>query len=79
MSKLTKRPFLFRFAKVCISPSRYTTNESYRYDNELDMMRWVNGEDNPCAIHASGVPDPPMTKKADYEKGEDAKDQRMWL
>ena len=71
-------PFLLRFAQPCQSPGRFIKpNPEYFYDHETSLVRWSNGADNPPAVIQSGA-QPPQTKKADIEKGEDAKDRRMW-
>ena len=71
-------PFLFRFAKPCLSPRRYAKpNEAYYYDESLGVVRWRNGADDPPAVIEAGN-EPPQTKKCDMEKGEDNKDSRMW-
>ena len=73
-----KEPFLFRFMRPCCSPSRKQPFSDYVYDVSLDMVRWVAGVEHPLAIELAGPGGPP-TKKKDIEKGEDAKDRRMWL
>lgn len=71
-------PFLLRFAQPCQSPKRFTKpTREYFYDTESSLVRWANGIDNPPAVIRAGI-QPPQTKKADIEKGEDAKDRRMW-
>jgi hypothetical protein len=71
-------PFLFRFAKPCLSPGRYAKpSDDYYYDTSSSIVRWRNGTDNPPAVLKSGD-SRPKTKKSDLEKGEDMKDRRMW-
>jgi len=79
------QPFLFRFAKPCVSPERASRDANYVYDESIDMVRWLGSPDCPPVIEAygsddpdEGPKDPPITKKADIEKGEDQKDRRMW-
>lgn len=78
------KPFLLRFAKPCVSPERVSINSNYTYDEGIDMVRWLGSPDCPPVIEAfdlnnpDGPKDPPTTKKADLEKGEDQKDRRMW-
>jgi len=72
------KPFLFRFAKPCLSPSRAQTRPDYFYDEETDIVRWLGAADHPPAIEIEGENGPP-TKKCDIEKGDDNKDHRMWL
>jgi len=73
---LNSIPFLIRYAKPCISPGRAGSTQ-YSYDTDADMVRWIADPSSPFAIDASDESGP-MTKKADIEKGEDAKDRRMW-
>lgn len=70
-------PFLFRFARPCVSPGRIEPDPEYAYDDSLGVVRWLGREDHPPAIEAAGLA-MPMTKKNDLEKGEDSKDRRMW-
>lgn len=70
-------PFLFRYAKQCVSPGRKQNNEVYSYDEELDMVRWLGADGHPVAIDMADAHGP-MTKKCDIEKGDDNKDRRMW-
>lgn len=70
-------PFLFRFARPCLSPGRAQARTDYIYDDTMDLVLWLGREDNPPAIDAAPEGGPP-TKKADIEKGDDAKDRRMW-
>lgn len=71
-------PFLFRFARPCLSPGRYMApSADYYYDDRSSVVRWRNGDDDPPAVVSAG-PEPPQTKKCDVEKGEDSKDRRMW-
>ncbi|MHB8134578.1 MAG: hypothetical protein ACYDH1_10190 [Anaerolineaceae bacterium] len=79
------KPFLLRYAKPCLSPDRVSINPQFEYDEIIDMVRWLGLPDHPLIIDAyklslvGGGPDePPITKKADLEKGEDQKDRRMW-
>lgn len=76
--KTLTSPFLFRFAKPCLSPERYVKpSDNYYYDPVTGVVRWRNGIDNPPAVVACGS-DAPQTKKCDVEKGEDSKDRWMW-
>ncbi len=70
------KPYLFRFAKSCLSPGRAQTRPDYFYDEEADLVRWLR-EDCPAAIEIEGE-NGPQTKKCDIEKGDDNKDHRMW-
>lgn len=71
-------PFLLRFAEPCRSPGRYAPPPTdYEYDDEAAMVRWTGASNRPFAIDAAG-PTGPQTKKNDVEKGDDAKDYRMW-
>ena len=72
------KPFLLRFARPCLSPGRASMDPDYAYDESIDMVRWLGSPDRPPAIEADGPDDPPVTKKADIEKGDDNKDRRMW-
>lgn len=74
---MTTVPFLVKFAKPCMSPGRATADSAYVYDEAEDMVRWTGDVNAPFAIDQAGT-NGPMTKKADIEKGEDAKDRRMW-
>ncbi len=71
-------PFLFRFAKPCTSPGRFIHQTKYQYDPASDVVRRVDLAERPLAILNGDDDDPPKTKKHDIEKGEDAKDRRMW-
>ena len=71
------KPFLLRYARKCLSPSRHKIDNDYEYDESIDMMRWLGSPDKPLAIKADGL-SYPATKKADIEKGEDTKDRPMW-
>lgn len=71
------QPFLLRFARPCVSPGRASRDPDYEYDESLDMVCWLGSPDRPPVIEAE-TPKPPITKKADIEKGEDKKDRRMW-
>lgn len=71
------KPFLYRFAQKCLSPNRAQADPDYKYDEAVDMVRWLGDPDLPLAINVEG-PKPPKTKKNDVEKGEDTKDQMMW-
>lgn len=69
-------PFLFRFKKDVISPSRAALeNDGELYNDSLDMMmvfedgKWIFAIDGQVQRR---------TKKCDIEKGEDQKDSRMW-
>jgi len=70
-------PWLFRFAKPSLSPSRAFPDSSFYYDEAVDMLRCSDEEGHPLAIESQSSK-APQTKKADIEKGEDAKDSRMW-
>lgn len=70
-------PFLFRFAQPCLSPERKQQDEQYLYDDQTDMVIWLGHNLKPFAIDEAGASGP-MTKKRDLEKGDDAKDHRMW-
>ncbi len=70
-------PFLFRFAKPCISPGRTKTKDDYFYDETTDLVRWLGADHQPPAIETAGE-NGPKTKKCDIEKGDDNKDRRMW-
>ena len=70
-------PFLFRFAKPCLAPSRAVPDLNYFYDATDDIVRWTGAEDQPPAVIRAGSGGP-RTKKMDIEKGEDNKDRRMW-
>ncbi len=72
------QPFLFRFARSCVSPSRAESSVDYEYDEVSDMVVWLGDPSHPPAITADGPRQPPKTKKNDIEKGEDTKDRRMW-
>jgi hypothetical protein len=76
MSKIAL-PFLFRFAQQCLSPGRKQQNDEYMYDDDTDMVLWLGHESRPPVIDQAGEIGP-MTKKRDLEKGDDAKDHRMW-
>lgn len=68
-------PFLFRFKQSC--STKMTDTDQFHYDGDLDMVM-VSDEGNVLpAIHHTGN-NVPGTKKADIEKGEDAKDTIMW-
>lgn len=70
-------PFLFRFKKECVSPWRATGDVGYEYDADLQMlMVKENGKRIPAIESTKNQP--PKTKKADIEKGEDQKDSRGW-
>jgi hypothetical protein len=71
------KPFLFRFAKPCLSPGRAKIMPDYFYDEDADLVRWLGTADHPPAIEVEGV-NGPRTKKCDIEKGDDNKDHRMW-
>ena len=76
------QPFLIRYAKPCLSPNRVSANPNYLYDEDIDMVRWLGSSDHLPVIEAyllnDGPDDPPKTKKADIEKGEDQKDRLTW-
>lgn len=76
------QPFLIRYAKQCLSPRRVSPNPNYLYDEEIDMVRWLGSSDSIPVVEAyilgAGPEDPPKTKKADIEKGEDQKDRLAW-
>jgi len=74
---MSKPPFLFRFMKECVSPSRITHDDNFYYDPDLSqVMTMENGNIIP-AIDSKKNNGPP-TKKADIEKGDDQKDKWMW-
>lgn len=76
MLKLKKtEPFLFRFKKSAMSPSRLDEQESEEYDHSLDMTMVIRNGVKVAAIESSNRIG---TKKADMEKGEDQKDSLMW-
>lgn len=69
-------PFLFRFKKEVISPSRAALgSDAESYNDSLDMMmvfedgKWIFAIDGRIQRR---------TKKCDIEKGEDQKDSRIW-
>lgn len=69
-------PFLFRFRKEVISPSRAALkSDDESYDDSLDMMMVF--EDRKWIFAIDGKKKR-KTKKCDIEKGEDQKDSRMW-
>jgi len=69
-------PFLFRFKKEVIGPTRAVLESNDEiYDDSLDMVKVFEGEKWIFAI--DGV-EKRVTKKCDIEKGEDQKDERMW-
>jgi hypothetical protein len=73
-------PFLFRFRKQCQSPRRSTLSNlvdgRFKYDHVRDQVLVLEGDNWNVAICQNSQL--PATKKADYEKGEDAKDNWMW-
>jgi len=71
------RPFLFKYAKKCLSPGRAAPNPDYYFDVLEDIVRWKGDRNNTPAIDLEGVSGPD-TKKCDIEKGDDMKDRRMW-
>ena len=79
---MTVQPLLIRYAKPCLAPNRVPVNPKYIYDESLDMVRWLGSTDCPLVVDTyfldDGPNDPPKTKKADIEKGEDQKDRLMW-
>lgn len=70
-------PYLFRFREKCTSPRRASVEASYVYSLELDMVLDIESHPPLLAIESKRHPGP-ITKKKDIEKGEDAKDRRMW-
>jgi len=68
-------PFLFRFKKQVVGPSRAVLDEKISYDYEKDMM--LSFEDGKW-IYAIDGAEERKTKKCDVEKGEDQKDGRIW-
>ena len=69
-------PFLLRFKKEVISPSRAALNsDDESYNNSLDMMMVF--EDGKWIFAIDGKKKR-KTKKCDIEKGEDQKDNRIW-
>jgi len=77
MSKRDVEPYLFRFKKECLSPSRFTGNTDCQYDPRLQMaVTYENGR-KILAIDSKLIKTR-STKKADVEKGEDQKDSHYW-
>ncbi len=74
----TQEPYLFRFKRECISPSRSTPSQDYHYDSSLCQVV-VMREGLVIPAIDSDDDDGPKTKKADIEKGEDQKDRRGWF
>ena len=69
-------PFLFRFKKEAISPSRAALKSNDEsYNDSLDMMMVF--EDGKWIFAIDGKKKR-KTKKCDIEKGEDQKDNRIW-
>ena len=69
-------PFLFRFKKEVISPSRAALkSDDESYNDSLDMMMVF--EDGKWIFAIDGKKKR-KTKKCDIEKGEDQKDNRIW-
>lgn len=69
-------PFLFRFKKEVISPSRAALkNDDESYNDSFDMMMVF--EDGKWIFAIDGK-EKRKTKKCDIEKGEDQKDDRIW-
>lgn len=70
-------PFLFRFKKECLSPTRVVHDELFYYDQELSQV--MTTENNRVIpVIESKYNNGPKTKKAGIEKGEDQKDRWMW-
>jgi hypothetical protein len=70
------KPFLFRFKKEVISPSRAALeSDDESYNDSLDMMMVF--EDGKWIFAIDGK-EKRKTKKCDIEKGEDQKDDRIW-
>ena len=70
-----REPYLFRFKKEVVGPSRATLDEHASYDESADMMIvFENGK----WIFAIDGAEERKTKKCDVEKGEDQKDGRIW-
>lgn len=70
-----EQPFLFKFLQPCSTQNEI--NEKFVYDEDSDMMALITKEGLMPAINVQGK-HIPGTKKADIEKGEDAKDTLMW-
>jgi hypothetical protein len=69
-------PFLFRFKREVVSPSRAALkNNDEVYDESIDMLMVL--EDGKW-IYAIDGKERRKTKKCDIEKGEDQKDDRIW-
>ena len=69
-------PFLFKFRKEVISPSRAALkSDAESYNDFLDMMMVF--EDGKWIFAIDGQ-EKRRTKKCDIEKGEDQKDSRIW-
>lgn len=73
------KPYILRFAKRCMSPSRANMipNKDYEYDESIDMVRCISTPLKELAIDSENESGP-TTKKNDIEKGEDNKDRLMW-
>jgi hypothetical protein len=70
------KPFLFRFKKEVLSPSRAALeSDDESYNDSLDMMMVF--EDGKWIFAIDGK-EKRKTKKCDIEKGEDQKDDRIW-
>jgi len=69
-------PFLFRFKKEVLSPSRAALeSDDESYNDSLEMMMVF--EDGKWIFAIDGK-EKRKTKKCDIEKGEDQKDDRIW-
>ncbi len=71
-------PFVFRFKKDCLSPRRQRMNELCFYDSSIDMVVIAENQNIRPVIDLTEV-EGLETKKADLEKGDDQKDNLMWL
>jgi hypothetical protein len=81
MSDRVDRPYLFRFRRECLSPSRSIAVEinhrQFIYDSSLSQLV-VREKDSFVAVVDSPQTRMPSSKKEDCEKGEDQKDRWMW-
>jgi len=75
---MTKKPFLLQFAEKAGSPPAEELNKDYYFDPEDDLLHKKDDSENPVAIEIEGEAGP-RTKKHDVEKGDDNKDQGIWL
>ncbi|WP_135536142.1 hypothetical protein [Halostella pelagica] len=72
------KPFLFQFSEKAGSPPEAELNSDYYFDEEDDLLYRKDQSDNLPAIEIEGE-EGPRTKKHDVEKGDDNKDDGMWL